>query len=55
VKHDRRKRRRKLSPSGCALLIVAGLITLLVVFPLVVVPYVFDHATFEPNPTQQRP
>jgi hypothetical protein len=49
------KRRGKLSSSGVALLMVVGLIALLVGVPLVAIPWAFDHATFEPNQTQQHP
>ncbi|HET6506267.1 MAG TPA: hypothetical protein VFG42_05730 [Baekduia sp.] len=48
-------RRRKPTSSAFALLMVIGLVALLVAVPLVVVPYLFDHATFEPSPTQQHP
>lgn len=55
MKPIRSRQRKTPSSSAFALLIVLGLVTLLVGVPLVVVPYMFGHGTFVPNPTQQHP
>jgi SNF family Na+-dependent transporter len=49
------KRRRKLSSSGVAFLMVIALIVLLVGLPLVVGPFLIGHGTIGPNAAKTTP